>query len=142
MSAQCAALIQTPLNDFVLYAEQSEYQSRVASYFHAKQQTITPACIIQPRSSQDVSLAVKTLTGMNTSQPCKFAIRGGGHTPFAGASNIQDGVTIDLQYMKSVEYDVETASPKSALVRHGTVFSPRSNHSESLQQVADHLQSE
>lgn len=112
MSAQCAALIQTPLNDFVLYAEQSEYQSRVASYFHAKQQTITPACIIQPRSSQDVSLAVKTLTGMNTSQPCKFAIRGGGHTPFAGASNIQDGVTIDLQYMKSVEYDVENSIAK------------------------------
>lgn len=38
---------------------------------------------------------------------CKFAIRSGGHTPYAGASNIEDGVTIDLKYISSVDYDAQ-----------------------------------
>jgi hypothetical protein len=104
-SDQCAALTQTALQDFLLYPEQSDYQSRLTSYFDVKQQSITPACIVQPITSQDVALAVTTLSGASSSYPCKFAIRSGGHTPNAGASNIEDGVTIDLQYMNAVEYD-------------------------------------
>lgn len=33
---------------------------------------------------------------------CKFAVRGGGHAPFAGANNINDGITIDLSSLSSV----------------------------------------
>ncbi|KAI9780213.1 MAG: hypothetical protein M1816_003137 [Peltula sp. TS41687] len=33
---------------------------------------------------------------------CQFAVRGGGHTPFAGSANIEQGVTIDLSQMKAV----------------------------------------
>lgn len=104
---QCASLAQTTLKDLLLYPEQSDYQSRLASYFDVKQQSITPACILQPRTSQDVALAVTLLTDTSASQSCKFAIRSGGHTPIAGASNIEDGVTIDLKYMNTVEYDAE-----------------------------------
>ncbi|KAF1940626.1 FAD-binding domain-containing protein [Clathrospora elynae] len=55
-----------------------------------------------PQNTQEVALAIKTLTA---SSSCKFAIRSGGHTPYAGASNIEDGVTLDLQYLSAVEYD-------------------------------------
>jgi FAD/FMN-containing dehydrogenase len=45
---------------------------------------------------------------------CKFAIRSGGHTPYVGASNIENGVTLDLHYLSTVEYDA-----KKALVKVG-----------------------
>lgn len=40
----------------------------------------------------DVSLGVLTLQVAQ----CKFAVKSGGHAAFSGASNIEDGVTIDL----------------------------------------------
>lgn len=45
------------------------------------------------------------MTTASILKQCKFAIRSGGHTPYAGASNIEDGVTLDLQYVSSVSYD-------------------------------------
>lgn len=33
---------------------------------------------------------------------CNFAVRSGGHTPFAGAANIEAGITFDLQRMNQV----------------------------------------
>ncbi len=33
---------------------------------------------------------------------CYFAVRSGGHTPFAGSANIENGVTIDLSAMKDI----------------------------------------
>lgn len=38
---------------------------------------------------------------------CQFAIRSGGHSSFAGAANIQNGVTIDLRGLDSVELNEE-----------------------------------
>ncbi|KAL9026930.1 MAG: hypothetical protein Q9196_004482 [Gyalolechia fulgens] len=37
-----------------------------------------------------------------TATDCQFAIRGGGHTPWKGSANIDNGVTVDLSSMKSV----------------------------------------
>lgn len=100
------------MHDLLLYPEQGGYDSRLQTYFDVKQQSIAPACILQPRSSQDVALAVTTLVGASSSQPCQFAIRSGGHTPIAGASNIEDGVTIDLKYLNAVEYDADNELAK------------------------------
>lgn len=43
---------------------------------------------------------------------CKFAIRSGGHSPWAEFNNIKDGVTIDLSAMDEVttSSDHQTAS--------------------------------
>lgn len=102
-SEQCAALSRTSLESHMLFPGQTTYRSNLDSYFDIKQQSITPDCVVQPRNAEDVSLAVKTLVSF--SKPCKFAIRSGGQTPYAGASNIEGGVTIDLQYISAVEYD-------------------------------------
>jgi FAD/FMN-containing dehydrogenase len=82
------------------------------SYFDIKQQGITPNCIVLPKNTKEVSIAVITLTTASLLKPCKFAIRSGGHTPYAGASNIEDGVTIDLQYISAVEYDAKNSIAK------------------------------
>jgi FAD/FMN-containing dehydrogenase len=75
------------------------------SYFDVKQQSIKPSCIVQPRNTEEVSAAVKVLSGAGFLKQCGFAIRSGGHTPYAGASNVKDGVTIDLKYISSIEYN-------------------------------------
>jgi FAD/FMN-containing dehydrogenase len=98
----------------LLYPGQTAFETRIDSYFDVKQQSITPSCIVQPRNAKEVALAVKTLGLTSVAKPCKFAIRSGGHTPYAGASNIEKGVTIDLQYISAVQYDA-----KNSLVKVG-----------------------
>jgi FAD/FMN-containing dehydrogenase len=61
---------------------------------------------VQPRSTAEVALVLKTLTSPNNLQTCQFAIRSGGHGT-SGTSNIEGGVTLDLRYINAVEYDVE-----------------------------------
>ncbi|OAL46185.1 FAD binding domain-containing protein [Pyrenochaeta sp. DS3sAY3a] len=103
----CTVLALSPLKNRLLFPGQSAYSSRISSYFDIKQQAITPNCIVQPKDAKEVALAVRTLTTASILKQCKFAIRSGGHTPYAGASNIEDGVTLDLQYVSSVKYDAQ-----------------------------------
>ncbi|KAH3910623.1 hypothetical protein HBI56_190410 [Parastagonospora nodorum] len=110
----CAALATGPLKAHILHPGHSDFDSRLRSYFDVKQQSIKPSCIVQPRNTEEVSTAVKVLSGAGFLRQCGFAIRSGGHTPYAGASNIEDGVTIDLQYISSIEYN-----EKSNLVKVG-----------------------
>jgi FAD/FMN-containing dehydrogenase len=48
---------------------------------------------------------ISSLINNNGTSPsdCSFAIRSGGHASFTGASNIPDGVTIDLRALKDIE---------------------------------------
>jgi FAD/FMN-containing dehydrogenase len=70
-----------------------------------------------PRSAQDVSAALGTLSiGAHAWEgKCQFAIRGGGHTPFAGAANIKDGIVMDLLHLPSkglaLDHKTVTVSP-------------------------------
>ncbi|KAH7303321.1 hypothetical protein B0I35DRAFT_365165, partial [Stachybotrys elegans] len=63
---------------------------------------LQPSCVFRPLSSNDVSFAMKTLatgSGGSESDYCPFSIKGGGHTPWAGANNVDYGVAIDLGYL-------------------------------------------
>ncbi|KAF1833324.1 FAD-binding domain-containing protein [Decorospora gaudefroyi] len=104
----CAVLSLTSLRSQLLFPGQDAYEAGSASYFDVKEQVLTPSCIVQPKNAKQVALAVKTLTAASLVKPCKFAIRSGGHTPYAGAANIEDGVTLDLKYLSAVEYDAGT----------------------------------
>ncbi|KAF1920383.1 hypothetical protein BDU57DRAFT_552788 [Ampelomyces quisqualis] len=97
----------------------SDYNNRLNSYFDMKQQGITGNCIVQPRCSNEVSLIVKSLFTASILKPYRFVICSGGHTPYAGASNIENGVTIDLQYISAVNYDAKNSSVK---VRPGATW--------------------
>ena len=56
------------------------YEPALGSYFSAQEQALSPACIVAPTTSAEISLIVKALAHFNV----KFAIRGGGHTLNAG----------------------------------------------------------
>jgi FAD/FMN-containing dehydrogenase len=64
---------------------------------------------VQPRSAKDVSRAVSTLVDTDAGA-CKFAVRSGGHTTWAGANDISDGVTIDLSMMNSTVYNKQAGT--------------------------------
>ena len=56
---------------------------------------MSPSCIFQPASADEVSRALKILIAGQ----CQFAIKSGGHMPILGANNIDDGITIDLGWL-------------------------------------------
>lgn len=58
-----------------------------------------PTCVVLPRSSQDVSKALKIINFFQV----KFAVRSGGHSPNPGWSSINNpGLLIDLQRFNQV----------------------------------------
>jgi acetoin utilization deacetylase AcuC-like enzyme len=85
------------------------YISSLASYFSLQESTTHPQCIVSPEIANDISLAVETLTGLyvdlkdDAKKECQFAIRPGGHTAWAGAANIEGGVTLNLRKLNSVQ---------------------------------------
>ncbi|KAL4789171.1 hypothetical protein BDV19DRAFT_374555 [Aspergillus venezuelensis] len=102
----CLALASSEIGDKILHPEDSAYNKSVTSYWAVNVQ-LEPTCIIQPGSADDVSIAVQILTGAGGDSPCKFAVRSGGHMTWAGANNIDTGVTIDLSHMNSTVYNKE-----------------------------------
>lgn len=80
------------------------YAQRKESYWSVAAQ-LDPWCVVQPNDAQEVSTALTTLLA---EPQCGIAVRSGGHTTWAGANNINDGVTIDLGNMNATTYDSKT----------------------------------
>lgn len=92
----------------MLQRSTTAYSTWDASFWSQQQEDVDPACVFQPASAVEVavSLLLSELT------LCPFAVKSGGHAAFAGASNIQDGLTIDLVGLNS-----------TALSRNSTIAS-------------------
>ncbi|KAF2734794.1 FAD-binding domain-containing protein [Polyplosphaeria fusca] len=117
--ACCTALAyflpnQTHFNDIL----DTGYSNSQLSFWSAQEQSLKPTCIVIPTSAQDVSTAVTILyvAYQASIAGCKYAVRGAGHTPHAGAANINGGVTIDMQSMNQVTV---AATKKSVSVGPG-----------------------
>lgn len=78
---QCAALEEAGLS--ILRPNTEAYTARDSSYFSVSAQ-LAPYCIVQPRDISQVALTVRFLKEKTRSN---FAVRGGGHMTWAGASN-------------------------------------------------------
>ena len=102
-SVSCSTL-SSVLHEKVSYPSDATYSASVHSYWF-QEARLSPRCIVSPTSASDVALIVKTLVrkGASKSNSSSFAIRSGGHTPFAGAANIENGVTVDLRAMNVVK---------------------------------------
>lgn len=77
---QCGALETAGLK--VLHPGTDAYETRDASYFSVSAQ-LSPNCIVQPICTDEVAAAITTLEKTG----CNWAVRGGGHMTWAGASN-------------------------------------------------------
>jgi FAD/FMN-containing dehydrogenase len=68
----------------------------------------TPFCIIQPRNSNDVALAIKIIKLFQV----KFALRSGDHSPNPGWSSIDDrGILLDMSKLNAIKVSRTGASP-------------------------------
>ena len=92
----------------VFFPGSSNYTSSVGSYFAAFENELTPTCVVRPTSAQDVSEIISGINTLALSGQVQLAVRGGGHTPWAGAANIQSGITLDLQNLTGVTVDPST----------------------------------
>ncbi|KAF3034789.1 hypothetical protein E8E12_003421 [Didymella heteroderae] len=100
---QCALLIAAGLQDLVLVADSDAYIERQASYWAANV-PLRPTCIVQPRTTDEVSQVVEILADADG----LLALRSGGHTQWAGSNDVHNGVTIDLGRMIDVTYDAHS----------------------------------
>jgi FAD/FMN-containing dehydrogenase len=69
------------------------------SYFAQQQREVIPACVILPSSAEEVSQAL----GVIKDHQCHFAVKSGGHGMFPGASNAQNGITMDLRNLNELQ---------------------------------------
>ncbi|KAH7136045.1 hypothetical protein B0J11DRAFT_502841 [Dendryphion nanum] len=90
--------LSTALPNKVFFPDNTLYKTSIQSYFF-RQSRLSPNCVIGPTSAEDVSQAVKILTANSS---VKFAVRAGGHSVNTAASNIANGITIDLSRMRDI----------------------------------------
>lgn len=79
------------------------YKNNTSSYFSAFENELRPNCVVAPTKTEDVALIFSTLKRPTRVAKVQLAIRGGGHTPFAGSANINGGVTIDMRSMRGID---------------------------------------
>jgi FAD/FMN-containing dehydrogenase len=60
---------------------------------------VIPSCRVQPSNTVEVAEILAVVREQN----CHFAVLAGGTAPFRYASNADQGITIDMQKMKTVE---------------------------------------
>lgn len=106
-SMDCKALANA-LPGKVHFPGSIQYTTSENSYFAAFENELSPTCIVRPQSAADVSTIIKRVGSPSFGGRVQLAIRGGGHTPWAGAANIDNGVTMDLQGLTGVNVNART----------------------------------
>ncbi|KAI6783908.1 Bifunctional solanapyrone synthase-like protein [Emericellopsis cladophorae] len=61
-----------------------------------------PACLVRPKTTQDVAETVKIL---NKHPKVQFAVKSGGHDPNPGHANVNGGVLVSLNDMKGATFN-------------------------------------
>lgn len=116
------ALIDSRLPGRIIYPSSSVYNSSLSSYYSGQERELKPGCIFTPIHTAEVSRFVKLINanGNNGNSTPQFAIRGGGHTLFSGAANINGGITVDMRSMNSLALNEDH---KVASIGGGAVWS-------------------
>ena len=99
------------------FPESVEYTAFSKSYFAAFENELSPGCVFQPESAREVADFVKAFGSAQLSGGAQLAIKGGGHTAWAGSANIEGGVTIDLSKLRGVKLSED--DPGTVLVAGG-----------------------
>ncbi|KAL8821083.1 MAG: hypothetical protein Q9191_007383 [Dirinaria sp. TL-2023a] len=84
----------------------AQYVATGTSYFAAFENELSPVCVVKPENAAEVSVVLKTVRTYR--DQVRLAIKGGGHTLWAGAANIDNGVTMDMQSVEGVNVNAQT----------------------------------
>ncbi|KAF1924723.1 FAD binding domain-containing protein [Didymella exigua CBS 183.55] len=113
-SAACASLKLT-FGSKIVAEGASGYDDFSKSYWSQQQEQVSPNCVFYPTKALDVS----TMVLVSRLTKCPFAAKSGGHASFAGASNIEGGITVTFQNMKGVTF---SKTKKTVDVQPGNVW--------------------
>ncbi|KAF2092083.1 FAD-binding domain-containing protein [Saccharata proteae CBS 121410] len=97
--AAACSILSYLYDENVLHQNSTAYKQREAAFWSQQQADVHPYCIFQPAESKEVAITVL----LSRLTQCPFAVKSGGHAAFAGASNIQGGITVDLKLMNQIE---------------------------------------
>ncbi|KAK7043921.1 hypothetical protein VNI00_008087 [Paramarasmius palmivorus] len=100
--AACASLVSTLGNDIV-HTSGSGFQDSVDSPLNLVNNALTPACVVTPTSTEDVSQAMAAIYNAKS----KYAVLAGGHSAMKGWNNVEGGVLIDFKNMKEATYNAQ-----------------------------------
>ncbi|KAI1104938.1 FAD-binding domain-containing protein [Jackrogersella minutella] len=114
-SLACDTLTSIFGSDSVDIIGQESYEASRSKYWSTQQAKASPRCFVRPIDAEDVSIVIL----VSRATECPFAIKGGGHTAFKGASNSDGGITIDFRQRKHV---VPSADRKSVAIGPGNTW--------------------
>ncbi|KAF7889286.1 uncharacterized protein EAF01_010779 [Botrytis porri] len=97
-SSECCAVFES---DITAAPNSKAYNSTIYGFWSGQARDDKPTCVVQPTTREHVAAVVRALTRWQ----CQFSVKGGGHTPFAGAASINGGVTIDLAKLNTISVD-------------------------------------
>lgn len=107
-SAPCDALVSAGLSERILLPTDSLYSERIASYWSVSSQ-LRPWCIFYPHTAGEISTALAVLSQAGDGAgDWHVAVRGGGHSTWAGINSVANGVNIDLGYFNTSWYNTTT----------------------------------
>ena len=86
----------------VSYRLSLDYTSEILSYWSQVPRDLKPACLVLPKSAEEVAAAVRVL---NDYPDVEFAVKSGGHDPNPGHASVADGVLISMKDLKGTTYD-------------------------------------
>lgn len=115
--AQTCKLLDTQIPERVSYPDSTTYNSSISSYYSGQERSLNPGCIFRPTKTSEVAKFIKLVTACGDTQ---FAVRGGGHTLWTGAANVDGGITVDMRLMNSLALSHDL---KIAGLGAGSIFS-------------------
>ncbi|KAG9258787.1 FAD binding domain-containing protein [Emericellopsis atlantica] len=96
--AACLSLSAIFGRDSVVTENDDAYDQFTGAFWSEIQADVDPQCIFKPSKAEDVSVVVL----LSRLTQCPFAVKSGGHAAFAGASNIEGGITVTFEKMQDV----------------------------------------
>lgn len=96
--------IQVAIPGRVAWPISIPYLTEIHSYWSMALRETKPACIVRPRSAEEVSTAVKIL---NKYPDVIFSAKSGGHDPNPGHATAHEGVLIAMRDVSGTTYDAE-----------------------------------
>jgi hypothetical protein len=98
-----STLLSTVLHESVILPGSSAFTKATSSYWAKQESEVIPACVVRPRTTEELSVTVKILKQeYDKDARGMFAVRSGGHSPVPNAASMQGGVLIDLSLFNEV----------------------------------------
>ncbi|TVY83997.1 Bifunctional solanapyrone synthase [Lachnellula suecica] len=97
----------------ILPYQMRDFKQALNAYWAQQECEVIPACVVRPRSAQELNTAVTILKQEYIEQERTqgtqretaggiFAVRGGGHSPIPCAASIKQGAVVDLRLLNGV----------------------------------------